>query len=183
MPRKPKSMPRTELPHARVRAARSAPARAMRSAAAQRAPARAFHQCLACGAPTDPMFGAGAGSWCPHCHEPDLIMSAQGRLPDPQLYGQWFVQQQETTEAQTMQSIAPVRTALPSSSLSRSNPSIGDMNMKQRKSHTGTYSCPECCVEYDLTDEPVLKCDQCGGALYKGTVEEVLGAEVDPEQE
>ena len=55
--------------------------------------------------------------------------------------------------------------------------------MKQRKSHTGTYSCPECCVEYDLTDEPVLKCDQCGGVLYQGSVEEVLDAGTDGEHE
>lgn len=44
--------------------------------------------------------------------------------------------------------------------------------MKQKKLHTGTYHCPECMIEFDLTLEESLKCDRCGGVLMKGSLDE-----------
>ncbi len=49
--------------------------------------------------------------------------------------------------------------------------------MKQPKLHTGTFHCPECCVEFDLLADPSLKCEECGGPLIRGTLEESWDAE------
>ena len=51
--------------------------------------------------------------------------------------------------------------------------------MKQTKRHSGTYCCPECCVEYELFSEERLQCDQCKGPLYKGSVEDFDEDEVE----
>ena len=53
--------------------------------------------------------------------------------------------------------------------------------MKLRKTHTGVYCCPDCCIEYDLSAETVLKCDECGGPLYQGALDEYEDAEPEPE--
>ncbi len=52
-------------------------------------------------------------------------------------------------------------------------PSKGDHLMKRKKLHTGTYHCPACFVELDLVAEETLKCDQCGGPLARGGLDEV----------
>ena len=45
--------------------------------------------------------------------------------------------------------------------------------MKTRKTHTGLYCCPECCEEFDLFADENLKCDGCGGLLYRGNLEDL----------
>jgi PHP family Zn ribbon phosphoesterase len=45
--------------------------------------------------------------------------------------------------------------------------------MKHAKTHTGTYSCLNCYVEYDLVGETHLKCDECGAPLTRGTLDEL----------
>ena len=45
--------------------------------------------------------------------------------------------------------------------------------MKHRKTHTGSYCCPECCLDFDLAGDESLKCDGCDGLLYKGTLEDL----------
>ena len=52
-------------------------------------------------------------------------------------------------------------------------PAKGDHLMKRKKLHTGTYHCPACFIELDLVAEESLKCDQCGGPLRKGDLDEV----------
>jgi DNA-binding MarR family transcriptional regulator len=49
----------------------------------------------------------------------------------------------------------------------------GDHPVKRRKFHTGTYHCPACFIEFDLTAEESLKCDQCGGPLAKGPLDNI----------
>jgi len=55
----------------------------------------------------------------------------------------------------------------------RSSPWKGDVTMKRKKLHTGTYHCPACFIEFDLVAEESLKCNQCGGPLAKGPLEEI----------
>jgi DNA-binding MarR family transcriptional regulator len=52
-------------------------------------------------------------------------------------------------------------------------PMKGDHLMKRKRLHTGTYHCPACFIELDLVAEESLKCDQCGGPLAKGGLDEV----------
>jgi hypothetical protein len=139
---------------------------------------RRFHQCLACGAPVDPMYGTGEGSWCPHCHQPGEIFWSEGRLPDPQLYGTWLLEQQKGAVGATPAS--PTNPSFPS--INAPITTSGESEMKLRKAHTGVYSCPKCCVEYDLNNETVLKCEDCGGPLLEGTLEDILD-EDDAEQD
>ncbi len=58
----------------------------------------------------------------------------------------------------------------------------GDHHMKRKKLHTGTYHCPACFVELDLISEESLKCDQCGGPLAKGDLDEVWAADEEDEE-
>jgi MarR family len=57
----------------------------------------------------------------------------------------------------------------------RSRPTAwtGDATMKRKKLHTGIYHCPACFIEFDLVGEESLKCDQCGGPLATGSLDEV----------
>jgi DNA-binding MarR family transcriptional regulator len=52
-------------------------------------------------------------------------------------------------------------------------PAKGAHLMKRKKLHTGTYHCPACFIELDLVAEESLKCDQCGGPLATGSLDEV----------
>ncbi len=45
--------------------------------------------------------------------------------------------------------------------------------MKRKKTHSGTFHCPACFIEYDLVTEESLKCDKCGGPLAAGSLHEV----------
>jgi hypothetical protein len=49
----------------------------------------------------------------------------------------------------------------------------GGSVMKRKKLHTGVYHCPVCFIELDLMAEESLKCDQCGGPLNKGSLDEI----------
>ena len=51
--------------------------------------------------------------------------------------------------------------------------------MKQTKTHTGTYCCPACCIEFNLVAEESLKCDHCSGPLTKGSLEDFWAEEDD----
>jgi hypothetical protein len=124
------------------------------------------------------MYGVGDGSWCAQCHRPDLIERAEGQFPEPQLYGQWLLQRQEVAAAAA--NAVPAAPA-PSSSSSGFDSPNGDSAMKQRKTHTGIYCCPECCTEFDLTADESLKCDKCGGLLYRGSLEDVLDDDLEPD--
>jgi len=55
--------------------------------------------------------------------------------------------------------------------------------MKTTKLHTGTVSCLHCYVEFDLVSETSLKCDDCGGPLSRGTLEELTGEEFDDDDD
>ncbi len=123
---------------------------------------RVFHQCQACGGLVDPMFGLGDESFCPHCKRYGEVYCGEGILPDPALYCQWLEKQKTKSTAVTGEkNDQPI-----------SHPQNGVSEMKQRKLHTGTYCCPECCIEFDLTAEESLKCDRCGGVLVKGSLDE-----------
>jgi DNA-binding MarR family transcriptional regulator len=52
-------------------------------------------------------------------------------------------------------------------------PATGAHFMKRKKLHSGTYHCPAYFIELDLVAEESLKCDQCGGPLAKGDLDEV----------
>lgn len=57
----------------------------------------------------------------------------------------------------------------------------GDASMKQKKTHTGTFHCPHCYIEFELFSEESLKCDACGGPLAPGSLDEVWDDEDDDE--
>jgi DNA-directed RNA polymerase subunit RPC12/RpoP len=149
-------MPRK--PRVRTRVSGAPPAHAVRTG-------KRMHQCSRCGALVSPIFGAGDGSWCPACEEMDSIVYDIGKIPIPPLYGSWLHRQREKQAAQEP---PPPGTAQSISVITRP----GDPTMKHAKTHTGTYSCLNCCVEYDLVGETHLKCDECGAPLVRGTLDE-----------
>jgi DNA-binding MarR family transcriptional regulator len=57
--------------------------------------------------------------------------------------------------------------------LGRSSAVQGGVPMKRRKFHSGTYHCPACFIEFDVVAEESLKCDQCGGPLAKGPLDDI----------
>ena len=61
-------------------------------------------------------------------------------------------------------------------------PAKGAHLMKRKKLHTGTYHCPACFIEVDLVAEESLKCDQCGGPLAKGDLDEVWAEDEEDEE-
>jgi DNA-binding MarR family transcriptional regulator len=67
--------------------------------------------------------------------------------------------------------------------VSRSRPSrwTGDVTMKRKKLHSGTFHCPACFIEFDLVAEESLRCDQCQGPLAKGPLDEVWADEEEEE--
>ncbi len=96
-----------------------------------------------------------------------------GELPDPQLYGSWLCRQREPARKPT--SLSPNDSSLSSgggvASLLSAPHKFG-INMKSRKLHTGIYCCPRCCLEFDLFAEESLKCDECGGQLVSGSLDD-----------
>jgi hypothetical protein len=68
---------------------------------------------------------------------------------------------------------APPRQTEASASSQHPRPAKGDHLMKRKKLHTGTYHCPACFIELDLVAEESLKCEQCGGPLATGSLDEV----------
>ncbi len=59
----------------------------------------------------------------------------------------------------------------------------GGNTMKRAKTHTGTYHCPACMIEFDLVAETSLKCDECQGPLAAGSLDEIWDDEDDGEDE
>lgn len=55
----------------------------------------------------------------------------------------------------------------------------GGNTMKRAKSHTGTYHCPNCMVEFELVAETSLKCEECQGPLAVGGLDEIWEDEED----
>ena len=49
----------------------------------------------------------------------------------------------------------------------------GGILMKRAKTHTGTYHCQTCMIEFDLIAETSLKCEECQGPLSKGSLDEI----------
>lgn len=182
MPRKPRSQTRT--PHSAVRG-RPAEGSLPRAASPAQA-SKLYYQCLACGAPTDPMFGTGEMSWCPSCKRCGEVCCAEGELPDPPLYGEWVEQQErkrmEAKEAVRATSSADTEQRSASLQFNPLQPEKGINIMKQPKLHTGIYSCLECCIEFDLAAEESLKCDRCGGQLMKGGLDDFDEEENDEDE-
>ncbi len=55
--------------------------------------------------------------------------------------------------------------------------------MKTPNMHSGTYHCPECCIEFDLNGEESLKCDRCNGPLAKGSLDDTWDQDDDEDGE
>lgn len=163
MPRKTKSR------------SRKAPARKREPRARRSQSRRVFRQCLACGAEVDQMYGTGDTSWCPHCHELGMVFEGVGELPDPQMYGGWLLEQKESAAKTSSSAGRPPPLATPPPT----NPWKG-LDMKTRKLHTGAYCCPRCCFEFNLVAEDSLKCDECGGPLVSGSLEDQWEDEDNP---
>ena len=140
-----------------------------------------FRQCITCGGVVDQKYGKGDGSWCPLCFDFDSICEEIGQLPDPQMYGSWLATQEEAEEkkrkaaAEKSQANASVENFAPKSNFA------GGAKMKTVKKHTGLYSCPKCCVEFDLFLDEDLKCDKCGGPLVVGSLDQYFVDDDDSE--
>ena len=175
MPRKPKVQRPTPTP-TKIRAT---------------AKDREFNQCTERDSLVEDELINGDDSWCPHCKETRLIVTDYGRIPMPSLYGRWQMREGEKTKAApTPPTQVPESSGSPGAppplspvSLTRKLTFLGDTTMKHFKTHTGTYSCLNCYIEYDLTAEKSLRCDDCGGSLNKGTLEELGVDEEDLDEE
>ncbi len=55
--------------------------------------------------------------------------------------------------------------------------------MRRAKTHTGTFHCPTCFVEYELVNEESLKCEHCKGPLAEGSLDQVWEDEEGEEDE
>jgi len=146
--------------------------RAKRTAKSPRA-GRRIYQCMLCGALTDPIYGVGDNSWCPSCHASGETCYAEGQIPDPAFYGRWLKWQKENpTDQEPVDTVGerPKRASGPLSTAPAPSTALGGIKMKTPKYHSGTFHCPECAIEFDLIAEQVLKCDQCGGLLVKGSL-------------
>ncbi len=166
MPRKPRTRPRGSP--ARVSGFPGPPA--SRSRANQ-----TFWQCQACGGLVDPMYGRGEESWCPHCHTAGQVYGMDGQIPDPLRYGEWVRRQEEAARGKQNEKELQQW-------LSSPNTQKGDLDMKWKKPHTGTFHCPACFIEYDVTAEASLKCDECGGPLAEGSLDNVWADDDDGPQ-
>jgi hypothetical protein len=142
---------------------------------------KVFRQCASCGGIVDQKYGKGDGSWCPLCFDYDSIHEKIGELPDPQMYGSWLATQEE---AEKKKRKAAAEKSHANASFENSAPKsnfFGGANMKTVKKHTGLYSCPKCCVEFDLFMDEDLKCDRCGEPLVAGTLDQYFVDDDDSE--
>ncbi len=140
-----------------------------------------YRQCMSCGGVVDQMYSTGDNSWCPHCFDYGSILEEIGELPNPQHYGSWLFEQKEAEEKK--QKIA-VEISQPKSLMEKPAPAasfFGGKQVKTRKKHTGVFSCPICCVEFELFLDAGLKCDDCGGPLVKGSLDDYYVDEDDAE--
>lgn len=133
---------------------------------------KVYRQCIHCGGIVDQMYGKGDGSWCPHCSDYDSICERTGTLPDPQLYGSWLVTQEEAEEKRKKEMAQEERIDNLFRNQDPDSRAQGVQTLKTRKTHTGIYSCPNCCVEFNLFMDEALKCDDCGGPLVSGQLDQ-----------
>lgn len=131
---------------------------------------KVFRQCITCGGVVDQKYGKGDGSWCPLCFDFDSICEEIGKLPDPQLYGSWLATQEEAEEKKRKAVAEKSRANTLFENSAPKSKFFGGANMKTVKKHTGLYSCPKCCVEFDLFMDEDLKCDRCGEPLVSGSL-------------
>ncbi len=142
---------------------------------------KVFRQCIYCGGIVDQMYGKGDGSYCPLCYAYDSICEEIGQLPDPQMYGTWLAVQEEAEEKKRKTAAEKSReNSSFENSASKSN-FFGGGNVKTLKKHTGLYSCPKCCVEFDLFMDEDLKCDRCGEPLVSGSLNDYFVDDDDSE--
>ena len=142
---------------------------------------KVFRQCITCGGVVDQKYGKGDGSWCPLCYGFDSICEEIGELPDPQMYGTWLAVQEEAEEKKRKTAAEKSReNSSFENSASKSN-FFGGGNVKTLKKHTGLYSCPKCCVEFDLFMDEDLKCDRCGEPLVSGSLNDYFVDDDDSE--
>jgi len=132
---------------------------------------KVFRQCLTCGGIVDQMYDKGGNSWCPHCFDWGSICEEIGHLPDPQRYGSWLGEQEEAEEKRQKEIAEKERLDKLFGVPAAASKSLGPEKRKNRKMHTGIYSCPDCCVEFDLFMDEALKCDDCGGPLVPGSLD------------
>jgi len=136
-----------------------------------------FWQCSRCGAPGDPINGRAEDSYCPHCRATGTVFGEQGKIPYPSLYHAWLQKQQQVREGERL--VTELRQRGPTPNIQK-----GADPVKRKKSHSGTYHCPSCFIEFDLVAEESLKCDTCGGPLAKGTLDDVWADdEIDDDQD
>jgi len=138
---------------------------------------KVFRQCLTCGGIVDQMYDKGGNSWCPHCYDWGSICEEIGHLPDPQRYGNWLGEQEEKEEKRRKEIEEKKRLdnlfGFPSSASNSAKTEVP----KTRKMHTGVFSCPDCCVEFNLVMDETLKCDDCGGPLVSGSLDKYFDDE------
>ncbi len=133
---------------------------------------KVFRQCLTCGGIVDQMYGKGDNSWCPHCFDWGSICEEIGQLPDPQKYGSWLGEQEEAEEKRKKEIAEKDRLDKLFGKSDSEITTQGVQKLKTRKMHTGVYSCPDCCVEFNLFMDEALKCDDCGGPLVSGQLDQ-----------
>ena len=133
---------------------------------------KVFRQCLTCGGIVDQMYGKGDNSWCSHCFDWGTICEEIGQLPDPQKYGSWLGEQEEAEEKRKKQIAQEERIDNLFRNPESDSNTQGVQKLKTRKMHTGIYSCPDCCVEFNLFMDETLKCDDCGGPLVSGQLDQ-----------
>src|SRR5205807_3556993 len=110
-------------------------------------------QCISCGSPADPIYGRGDDSWCPSCGASGTICGEEGKFPLPQMYGLWLKRHRH----RVAQNHADVQT---DEFFARPLAQRQTDSMKRAKIHSGTYSCPECLIEFELFAEESLKCER-----------------------
>jgi len=132
---------------------------------------KVFRQCSTCGGVVDQKYGKGDNSWCPLCFDWGTICEEIGQLPDPQMYGNWLGEQEEAEEKRQKEIAEKDRLDKLFGNPESVSKSPGVQKLKTRKMHTGIYSCPDCCVEFNLFLDEALKCDDCGGPLVPGSLD------------
>ena len=131
---------------------------------------KVFRQCLTCGGIVDQKYGKGDNSWCPLCFDWGTICEEIGQFPDPQMYGGWLGEQEEAEKKQQKEIAEKNRLDKLFEIPETDSKTQGVKSLKTRKTHTGIYSCPDCCVEFNLFMDEALKCDDCGGPLVAGSL-------------
>jgi len=136
---------------------------------------RVYWQCQRCGALADPIYGTGEVSYCPHCQASGTVVGEDGKIPSPALYDTWRRKQKAAVSGGLSSTEALLK-------LLQSQRSQGDVTMKRKKTHSGTFHCPACFIEFDLVAEESLRCDQCGGPLATGNLDEVWADDEEDEE-